>query len=128
MTEDETIYTRILSIEEVETALLGLPDLLVELAGGACMLSAEYGCCCNIHNDLQYVPMRVGIKWLQRFLAESKEQSIYVPGKSALKIMTPNGGLTILFCDEGDIHLSGQDEKLIERAANSELIRPLLKK
>jgi hypothetical protein len=126
MTEDKTIYTRLLSVGEVEAVINGLPDLLWSLAGD-CILTAEYGTECNIHNDLQYVPMQVGIRWVDRFLAESREHGIFVPAKSDLSITTPNGGLTILLCHESDIHVTGTDETLIERACQSDLLRPLLK-
>jgi len=126
MTDDKTIYTRRLSVGEVESVVTGLPGLLWTLVGD-CVLTAEYGTECNIHNDLQYVSMQVGIRWLDRFLAESKEQRIFVPAKSDLSISTPAGGLTILFCHESDIHLTGQNEELIRHAVESDLLSVLMK-
>jgi len=126
MPDEKIIYTRLLSADEVEAVLDGLPVLLEELAGD-CILVAEYGWGCNIHNDLQYVPMQVGIGWLDNFLAESKEQKIYLPAESDLSITTPDGSLTILFCHESDIHLSGKNAELVKKATESDLIRPLLK-
>lgn len=126
MAEDRIIYTRILSTGEVEVVLKGLPDLLWEVAGD-CILTAEYGTECNIHNDLQYMPMQVGTTWLGSFLAESIEQRIFIPGKSDLSVMTPAGGLTVLFCHESDIHLSGSNAALIEKVCQSELFQRLLK-
>ena len=59
MKEESTIYTRLLSVGEVESVIAGLPDLFCGLAGD-CILTAEYGTECRIHNDLQYVSMQVG--------------------------------------------------------------------
>jgi hypothetical protein len=126
MTEDKTVYTRILTPSGVEAVLQGLPSLIKELAGD-CILSVEYGVGCNIHNDLQYKPMEVGIFWLHRFLAESKEQRIFLPGQSDLSITTPNGGLTIIICHESDVHLSGLDAALVRKASQSDVIRLLLR-
>lgn len=127
MTEYSPICTRLLSKEEIESVLSGLPALLDQLVG-SCILSAEYGTECNIHNDLQYHPMAVGIGWLSQFLAESIDQRIYVPAKSELSITTPDRGLEMVFCHEHHIHLSGRDAALIRRASESALIKHLMDK
>jgi hypothetical protein len=126
MKQDGTIYTRQLSEAEVQSVISGLPSLIRVLVGD-CIVVAEYGWTCNIHNDLQYKPMEVGIGWLDRFLAESMDQRIFVPAHSDLSITTPNGGRQIQFCHESDIHLSGQDTSLVRQASEHELLKGLMK-
>ena len=126
MTEANKFYTRILTKKEIEVVIDGLPALIQGLVGDF-ILSVEYGSHCNIHDDLQYKPMEVGLSWLDRFLAESIDQRIFVPAESDFSITTPGGGLEILFCHESDIHLSGKDESLLRRATQSGLIGPLIK-
>lgn len=119
------IYTRPLSEAEVRTVLAGLPALIKELVGD-CVVNVEYGWGCNIHLDLQYRPMGVGIAWLDRFLSESMDQRIFCPAESDLIVATPGNGLTLLFCHESDIHLSGQDEELVRRACEHNLMKRLV--
>ncbi|MBI3987442.1 MAG: hypothetical protein HY343_11005 [Lentisphaerae bacterium] len=126
MNEDKAVFTRILTKHEVEAVILGLPALIRKLVGD-CILTVEYGTHSNLHNDLLYKPMEVGIAWLHRFLAESIDQRIFLPAGSDMSIATPDGGLEILFCHEGDIHLSGKNAALIQRVTQSELLRTLIK-
>ena len=126
MNSPGTIYTRQLSQAEMQSVIAGLPALFKELAGD-CIVIAQYGWACNIHNDLQYKPMSVGLSWLDRFIAESIDQRIFVPAKSDLMLATPNSGFEMQFCHEGDIHLSGQDALLVRRACAHELFQGLMK-
>ena len=71
--------------------------------------------------------MAVGISWLHNFIEESREQRIYEPGKSDISFATPNGGVTILLCHEGDIHIEGNDLAQIELVTKSDLLREYLK-
>ena len=126
MTENATVYTRRLNQAEIKAVIQGLPELLQQIDAD-CVLSIEYGCGCNIHDDLQYKPMAVGIAWLDKFIADSTEQCIYESGKSDLSLATPNGGVTILLCHEGDIHIEGNDLAQIELVTKSDLLREYLK-
>ncbi|MBP7275522.1 MAG: hypothetical protein KBA51_04890 [Kiritimatiellae bacterium] len=127
MKKEEEICTRPLSEAEVRAVIDGLPALIKELVGD-CIVNVEYGWACNIHINLQYQTMDVGISWLDRFLSDSINQSIYRPAKSDLTVATPDNGLKMQFCHESDIHLSGQDANLVQRACKHDLLRNLMKR
>ena len=110
--------------EQLRSLLTSLPSVLNELAGD-CLLKAMYGWGSNLHIDLCYVPMRVGTKWVDRFIKESLEQRIVVPANSDLYFEFPDERLEILFCHEGDIHVCGPDEELRGRLFNSDCFRGL---
>jgi hypothetical protein len=95
----------------LQSAIQSLPDLVRTLVGD-CLVTSMYGWGCNLHMDLCYVPMRVGTKWIDKFIGESLEQRIIVPGQSDFYIELPEERVEILFCHEGDIHVSGPDEEL----------------
>ena len=126
MKKNDTTYTRVLSEDEIQSVIIGLPSLLKALAGD-CIVVAHYGWACNIHPDLQYKPMEVGISWLDRFLSESIEQRIFVPASSDLSVATPNDGFELLFCHESDIHLSGKNEQLVQQACEHKLLTKYMK-
>ena len=79
------------------------------------IVTAEYGFGCHIHADLTYVSMRIGVAWLDKFFRESIEQRIFVPGESDLYVYTPQKELSVLFCHEGDIHVSFTDHVLLQK-------------
>jgi len=125
MKKDNEVHTRLLSEPEVQLVLKGLPSLMRDLAGD-CIVIAEYGWGCNIHNDLQYKPMEVGVAWLDGFISDSIEQRIFVPASSDLSVSTPEGGCEILFCHESDIHISGGQRKLVQQACEHPLLKELI--
>ncbi|MGH7843558.1 MAG: hypothetical protein ACREQW_00085 [Candidatus Binatia bacterium] len=107
------LRSRLLSGAEVRRALHSLPAALRDLLGGAA-ITAYYGWGCNLHADLQYVPMRVAVASLERFIADSLAQEIVIPGGSDFCFIVAEDRLEILFCHEGDIHLKGRDHSLLE--------------
>jgi hypothetical protein len=126
MNSENTIYTRILELKEIQSVIDKIPEFIRELVGD-CIVSVEYGCGCNIHNDLQYIPMETGTSWLGRFISGSIEQKIFIPSKSDLSITTPDEEVTILFCHESDIHIFGKDQQLVEKVISHNLFRELIK-
>lgn len=103
----------ILTAERLKQAMEALPDFFKAMLGD-CIVTAHYGLGSEIHADLQFVPMRVGTRWTDRFIADSISRGIVVPGRSDLLFTTPEERLEILFCHESDIHLGGKDDKLIQ--------------
>ena len=103
-----------LSGEELRAAILALPTVLKELVGN-CILVATYGHGSYLHPDLCYTPMKVGTSWLDRFVHDSLDQRIIVPGKSDFSFVVPEGRLEIEFCHDGHIHVSGSDTELLGR-------------
>lgn len=125
MKKNDEIRTRILSEAEVRSVVEGLPSLVKDLVGD-CIVNVEYGWACNIHHNLQYQPMDVGISWLDRFLADSIEQQIFCPAKSDMTVATPDDELKIQFCHESDIHLSGRKKELLRQACEHALLRDFM--
>jgi len=106
------------SSAELQAAMESLPELLRTLVGN-CLIKAMYGWGCNLHMDLCYVPMRVGTQWIDRFIRESLEQSIVVPGKSDFYVQLPDERVEIMFCHESDVHVSGPDEEMRNKILGS---------
>ncbi len=96
-----------------QRALEGTPLFLREVLGDI-VISATYEFGCNLHDELLYRPMKVGTRWLDRFIHGSLEQGIVVPGQSDFRIVVGRDRLDALFCHEGDIHLEGKDEALVD--------------
>lgn len=107
-------HSRQLSEPDWAAALDALPVFFRETLPGS-IITAEYGFGCGIHADLTYVTMRIGVGWLDRFLRESVEQRIFVPGQSDLHIHSPDRTLSITLCHEGDMHVSGSDSDLLRK-------------
>jgi hypothetical protein len=107
-----------LQAEQLKDVLESLPVVLRELLGDA-LIKAMYGWGCNLHMDLCYVPMTVGTTWSDRFIKDSLEQHIFVPAGSDMYFEFPDERLEIMFCHEGDIHVSGPDNELRERLFRS---------
>lgn len=107
------LHSSLLSGVEVKRVLHSLPAALQDLLGESAV-TAFYGWGCNLHADLQYVPMRVAVPSLERFIADSLAQEIVIPGGSDFCFTVPEGRLEILFCHEGDIHLKGRDRSLLQ--------------
>lgn len=125
MKKNDEIRTRFLSEAEVRSVVSGLPSLIKDLVGD-CIVNVEYGWACNIHPNLQYQSMDVGISWLDRFLADSIEQQIFCPAKSDMTVATPDDGFKIQFCHERDIHLSGRKKELLQQACEHKLLKDLI--
>jgi hypothetical protein len=113
-----------LPVEQLQSVLESLPFLLKDCLGD-CFFTAMYGWGCNLHMDLCYVPMKVGTRWADRFIKDSLEQHIYVPANSDLYFELPDERLELLFCHEGDIHISGPDDELREKLFSSVAFRSL---
>lgn len=116
MDESRTGY---LTEEQITRALKVLPAFLKEQLGST-LVSATYEFGCNLHDDLLYRSMSVGTDWLARFIRDSLERGIVVPGQSDFRIRVGDGRLDILICHEGDIHLNGSDGDLISRLKQTE--------
>ena len=79
------------------------------------IVTAEYGFACDIHADLTYVTMRIGVHWLHEFLEESVERHIFLPGRSDMYVHAPDRQLSVTFCHEADIHVSSADASLLKK-------------
>jgi hypothetical protein len=114
MTVSEKPYvSEVMSRYALETAIRGLPALLRSLLGDEAIVSASYGYGSSLHPDLCYLPMRVGFKWIDRFLDDSLKQQIVVPCRSDFSIGVPGGRLVVEYCHEGHIHVGGSDIDLV---------------
>jgi hypothetical protein len=112
------LRSNLLSSAEVRRVLHAVPSLFADLLGDAA-ITAYYGWGCNLHADLQYVPMRVAVRSLERFIGDSLAQEIVMPGGSDFCLAVAEGRLEILFCHEGDIHVKGRDQSLVEALQNT---------
>jgi len=112
------LCSRYLSEQEIRAALDALPRFFREFVPDS-ILIATYGWGCRLHADLCYQPMRVGVGWLDRFIAESIEQRIFIPGDSDMTIAAPDDRLSVMFCHEADIHVSGTDPDLVSHFISS---------
>ena len=126
MDKEKIIYTRILERTQIEFVIVKIPEFIQELVGD-CIVTAMYGCGSHLHCDLQYVPMKVGISWLDRFIEESIEQEIFIPSQSDFIITIPDERVSICFCHESDIHISGKDKQLVEKTVAHDLFKGLMK-
>ncbi len=104
--------SRYLSEQEIQSALDALPALLCQFVPDS-ILIATYGWGCRLHDGLCCQPMRVGVGWLDRFITESIGQFIFIPGDSDMTIAAPDDRLSVKFCHEADIHVSGTDPELV---------------
>ncbi len=104
--------TQLASPEKIRVALLVLPAFLRQEFEPEAVCTAVYGGGSNLHPDLCYRDMRVGIGWIEKFIGDSLDQRIVMPGNSDLGFTVPNGRLEIVFCHEGDIHSGGTDVEL----------------
>jgi hypothetical protein len=109
MREIPDVYlTGLLSKEQLHQGVVGLAKFIQCHFGGS-IVQAQYGYGCNLHPELCYREMKVGVGWLDKFIADSLRQEIVVLGDSDFTITVPENRLTVLFCHEGDIHLGGSD-------------------
>lgn len=106
--------SRQLTEAECLELLRALPSVLANLLGSE-IIEAMYGWDANLHIDLCWKPMEVGTAWLDRFIRESLNPAIIVPGKSDFIFIVRGGALEIRFCHESDLHVSGTDLELISR-------------
>ena len=112
------LCSRYLSEQEIQAALDALPGFFRQFVPDS-ILIATYGWGCRLHMDLCYQPMRVGVGCLDRFIAESIEQRIFVPGHSDMTIAAPDDRLAVMFCHETDLHISGTDSDLVTNFISS---------
>ena len=103
-----------LTPDQMASALTALPTVLLELFG-ECTFTAYYGWGANLHSDLCYVPMRVQTSVMPYFIEDSVNQHIIVPGQCDLAFKSPQNELELLYCHEGDIHVDGGGEDLMQR-------------
>lgn len=107
MSEPVDLYqTRKLTNEELVGAMRALPAFLQKHFDKS-ILKAMYGYGCNLHPQLCYAIMDVGVSWVERFIEASLKQNIVEPGESDFIIEVPDQQLIITFCHEGDIHTRG---------------------
>jgi hypothetical protein len=110
----------LLTAIQIEAAIRNLPGILRALIGERAIVHAMYGYWSGLHPDLCYTQMRVGLSWIERFLADSLRQDIVKPGDSDFYIMVPEDRLEIEFCHEGHIHAGGTDRDLVEQLLSFE--------
>jgi hypothetical protein len=103
--------SKILTPNKTKIILVKLIQRLFELFENE-VINIQYGWACEIHNDLQYVNMRTGLSWVNKFIMNSIKQGIYQPGESDLILERKNKSLSILFCHEGDVHISGNENQI----------------
>ena len=108
----DKFYSDILPAKRVRLAMDALPDVFRSLLGD-CLVTAFYGFGTEIHADLQFMPMRVSTRWIERFIADSIKQGIVIAGRCDFSFIAPDERLEVLFCHESDIHLNGKDDALI---------------
>lgn len=113
-TRPNEVVSNVRSPDELLAAIEGLPAILRALAGET-IVSAYYGYGCNLHPDICYLPMKVGTAWIDRFIRDSLQQRIVVPGKSDFSFTIHGGKLEVEFCHDGHIHVSGTDIDLHKR-------------
>ena len=118
------ICSGILPKTKIDKFLKVLPSFLNEFIREPIYI-VKYGWGCNIHNDLHYQPMQVGINWLDRFINESIEQRIYKPGESDLYIETKDNSIVILFCHESDIHIKAIEKERLEKLVKENYLNEL---
>jgi hypothetical protein len=107
MSEPSDLYlTRKLTNEEVVEAMRAMPAFLQRYFDKS-ILKAMYGYGCNLHPQLCYSVMEVGVSCVGKFIEDSLKQKIVDPGGSDFIIEVPEQQLIIKFCHEGDIHTSG---------------------
>jgi hypothetical protein len=108
-----TLLSRPLEPDDLEAGMRALPGFCRGALGKA-LVTAFYEFGCNLPGDLLYLPIRVGTQWMDRFIKDSLDQRIVVPGRSDLRFVVEGGRLEALFCHEGDIHLKGTDSGLLK--------------
>jgi hypothetical protein len=118
-TKTAELHSRALAPEEWEPALDGLASFLRE-AFPRSIVTAEYGFACDIHADLTYVTMRIGVHWLHEFLRESVERHIFLPGRSDMYVHAPDQQLSVTFCHEADIHVSSPHPALLQKLLSTQ--------
>ena len=108
----DKFYSDILTADRLRLAMMAAPGVFLRLLGD-CFVTCHYGFGTEIHPDLQYVPMSVGTRWIDRFITDSLRRGIVVPGHSDFLFTTPGDRLEVLFCHESDIHVNGKEDDLI---------------
>ena len=103
-----------LTEDRARELLLALPDVLSELLGSE-VIEAMYGWAANLHIDLCWKPMQIGISWLRSFILESLDRQIIVPGRSDFIFNIRGRALEIEVCHDGHLHVSGTDAQLISQ-------------
>ncbi len=109
-----------LTYAQIIDGLRALPVALRAIVGDS-LIVATYGYGSRLHPELWYVPMRVGMSWLPRFIDESLDQRIFVPGSSDLIFNLGNGAVEVEFCHDAHLHLSGTDERLLDYVRHHEI-------
>ena len=87
------------------------------------IIIARYGYGSQIHPDLTYLPMKVGASWLDRFIRQSLDQRIVLPGESDFILEVNDGDLELEYCHDGHVHLSGNNQALVRRAISSTVLK-----
>ena len=105
--------------------MLEMPEVMYKQLGD-CTIVAEYGYGCELHSSLLNRSMEMPMMALERFIADSLRQQIVLPGESDFLFVVPEGRLEVLFRHEGDIHVGGADEGLVDRFVASEPFCDLL--
>ena len=101
------------SEDNLQRAMEALPEALLALLGNE-VIQAMYGYGAFLHPDVCYKPMKVGTQWLHRFVKDSLDQRIVVPGKSDFIFLVRDGQLEVEFCHDAHVHISGSNLSLVE--------------
>jgi hypothetical protein len=100
--------------EDIIRQAIEATAVFLQEALGEALITATYEFGCNLHDDLLYRSMKVGTSWLDRFVRQSLDQRIVVPGGSDFRLVVEGERLEVLFCHEGDIHLAGREAALLD--------------
>lgn len=104
--------TRSIDSDVMECAIRGLATILQELLPPETVLKATYGWGSGIHPALCHLGMEVGVSWIDRFVGDSLDQRIILPGESDFRLSIPKRRVYFVFCHEEHIHSSGVDYEL----------------
>src|ERR1700674_3056047 len=98
---DKPYVSKVLGTSEIEAAIREAPAVLRSLIGPDAIITATYGYGSGLHPDICYLPMKVGLKWIEKFLEDSLRQGIVQPANSDFYLTVPNDRLEIEFCHDG---------------------------
>lgn len=107
-----------ISVEVMREFIAQLPARLRPILSSP-NLTLSYGWGCNLHPDLWYKPMNVGLDLFPYFIQDSLAQGIFQIGQSDLLIESPDSHLQLLLCHESDIHIDGTDNETIAKLVES---------
>jgi hypothetical protein len=109
MTQNETRFVSgRLSESQLIELLARLPEFF-RTSTKVEIVNCHYGVGAQIHPDLWFVTMRVGVNWLADFIRDSIDRGIVTIGGTDFYFGTDDRRFSVLLCHEGDVHVAGTD-------------------